>query len=101
VVKSTGLELTFTFVSNDSRCPSDVTCVWQGEAVVLFSVNGKDIVGYQAETRIPGLTPTPYYDNQPIELGDLKLRLLRLNPYPVEAHHPETKEYRALVVVDP
>jgi len=100
-VKGTNLELTFSFVSNDSRCPSDVTCIWQGEAVVLFSVNGKDVIGYQAETRIPGLTPTPYYDNQTVELGDLTLRLLRLSPYPVEAHHPEAKEYQALVVIEP
>lgn len=36
------LEITFEKVLGDSRCPSDVTCIHQGEATVLVQVTQKD-----------------------------------------------------------
>ena len=37
ILKSDNIEIKFLNVTNDSRCPSDVTCVWEGE--VKISVN--------------------------------------------------------------
>ena len=37
ILKSDNIEIKFLNVTNDSRCPSDVTCVWEGE--VKMSVN--------------------------------------------------------------
>src|SRR3972149_9754011 len=31
-IKSEELKITFLNVTSDSRCPSDVTCIWQGQA---------------------------------------------------------------------
>src|SRR5262249_58503750 len=31
-VEGTGLRILFRAVSDDSRCPADVTCVWEGDA---------------------------------------------------------------------
>jgi len=38
VFKAEKLEVTFVAVVSDSRCPSDVTCVWAGELVVRLAI---------------------------------------------------------------
>ena len=38
VIKDENLEVQFVGISSDSRCPSDVTCVWAGEVVVQLAV---------------------------------------------------------------
>jgi len=39
-VTGTTLRLRFLRVSTDSRCPGDVTCVWAGEAILVFIAEG-------------------------------------------------------------
>src|ERR1044072_8657255 len=42
VIRKTNLTLRFVTVPEDSRCPSDVTCVWAGNArVELLVTNGR------------------------------------------------------------
>ena len=36
--KTENLELQFTGIDEDSRCPNDVTCVWAGEVVVRLTL---------------------------------------------------------------
>ena len=38
-VQSGALRVTFTQVDGDSRCPADVTCVWEGDARVKIDVS--------------------------------------------------------------
>jgi hypothetical protein len=37
-VRGEGLVITFEAVEQDSRCPVDVTCVWEGDATVRVSI---------------------------------------------------------------
>lgn len=37
-VKGTDLEVRFVGVTEDSRCPTDVTCVWAGEVIVKLAM---------------------------------------------------------------
>ena len=39
VINSSGLEITFNRVLEDSRCPKGVECVWEGNGRVEISVN--------------------------------------------------------------
>lgn len=39
-IEGTPLELRFLGVPEDSRCPVDVTCVWEGDALVQLAVLG-------------------------------------------------------------
>ena len=43
VFKADKLEVTFVEAGTDSRCPTDVTCFWQGTVAVLLAIrsNGK------------------------------------------------------------
>ena len=39
MLKGTRLRIKFAAVENDSRCPSDVTCVWAGNAAVQLQLS--------------------------------------------------------------
>ena len=74
--------LSFEDVPEDSRCPSNVMCVWAGRARAIF-----DLAGSERDTTfvltIPGLTPTPYEQNEELPVQGLEFQLLELSPYPV------------------
>jgi len=38
------VQVQFTAVTSDSRCPSGAQCIWAGEAAVLFTVGGSEQV---------------------------------------------------------
>lgn len=80
--------LSFEEVSEDSRCPSGVLCIWAGVANTVFHIAGGD-----GETRfvltIPGLTSTPYEENDEVPVQGLVFKLLELRPYPV-FHYPDS-----------
>lgn len=75
-VGATVLRIAFLEVANDSRCPSNVMCVWAGDALVRIGVAF-------------GTGPTVPYDlhtnasPSSVDLGSYRITLLRLDPYPV------------------
>jgi hypothetical protein len=70
------LRLAFTGVTEDSRCPSDVVCVWAGNAAVEIGVSF-------------GMGPTIRYvlnttvDPKSVDVGGYRITLVALQPYPV------------------
>lgn len=68
-------EITVVSVIEDSRCPADVQCFWEGNAKVEVLVNDQTYI-LTLGTLLEG-------DQNPVDLGDgLFLRLLRVDPYP-------------------
>ncbi|MFC2021559.1 hypothetical protein ACFLU1_07285 [Chloroflexota bacterium] len=55
VIREEHFEITFLEVTEDSRCPKDVTCVWEGRATSLVR-----LVSYDKDLKVelsePGLT---------------------------------------------
>jgi hypothetical protein len=90
-VEGTGLAVTFESVSADSRCPADVTCVWEGDAVVLVTVR-------PAASTPSELHTSGRYASQ-VEAGDFRVRLVELKPVPRSGASPAPGEYRATLVV--
>src|SRR3972149_6747744 len=41
-IKSEDMKITFLNVTSDSRCPSDVTCIWQGQAGIELDVQKEE-----------------------------------------------------------
>ena len=78
----TNLQLTFSVVQQDSRCPSDVVCVTEGNAVITISTDTGGILRKDYDISIPGLVFTPYEFNDVVRIGDLAIKLVELNPYP-------------------
>lgn len=93
-VPGTVLHLTLTAVLEDSRCPVDVVCVWEGNAVVQ--------VGIAA-----GMGPTfPLQMNTTLEprsavWNGVRMSLLSLTPAPRSDTPTDPADYRATVRVEP
>ena len=48
-VKTAAMTVRFVAVTEDSRCPRDVTCVWQGEVKVLLEIQTSSKASSQVE----------------------------------------------------
>jgi len=83
--------ITFTQVREDSRCPTNVVCVWEGDAKIEVSVSRN---GTQAETAILSLGP----QNNEAQLGDLAVRFVGLAPAPVTPE-PAPRRYVAELLI--
>lgn len=70
------LEIRFAGVVEDSRCPSDVTCVWQGNGIVELTLS---TAGAPDETVFLG---TDFEPRAAVRHG-LRVRLVALAPHPV------------------
>src|SRR5687768_1908233 len=83
--------ITFTQVREDSRCPTNVVCVWEGDAKIEVSVSRN---GAPAETAILSLGP----QNNEAQLGDLAVRFVGLAPAPVTPD-PAPRRYVAELLI--
>lgn len=78
-------------VSTDSRCPSDVVCVWEGQATVNVNVT-IDKVDQGGII----LTERAGHDDLASRIvGSHVISLVTLEPYPVSTHPIPTEDYRA------
>lgn len=86
------LEIGFTGVASDSRCPKDVQCIWQGDAVAdLWVVTGD---GERTEIQL-------HTSEEPREtvIGGHVIRLQDLEPYPVSTSPIAPEDYLATITV--
>ena len=81
------MAITFNEVIGDSRCPQNVTCVWEGVASshVTITHQGRD---YSIVLNSPGLT------EQAKEAFINYTLIYSLNPYPREGEQISPKDYR-------
>ena len=91
-----GLWVGFLDFEEDSRCPSDVTCVDAGQATILMDVAHDD-------SRMLGSVRLTLRAGQPessaASFQGYIVRLIGLEPYPVSTKKTEVKDYVAMVVV--
>lgn len=76
------LEFAITSI-NDSRCPSDVQCVWQGKVDVTIRIEKPSV----------GTIELSSYNNSIDTLGDFSFELIDVAPYPVSTEAIELKDY--------
>jgi hypothetical protein len=82
--------LRFLAVSEDSRCPSQVQCVWAGDGAVVLEI--APAAGDAAEDT---LHTNPESGPRGIDLSGYDLTLLQLDPYPEIPGEIPPGEYRA------
>lgn len=75
---------------NDSRCPEDVVCVWQGVARAVFTVVSKR----QTEESLLVVTTL---DEGPMVFQDLEISLSEVTPYP-NTQMPESEKVVRLIL---
>lgn len=79
-------------VFNDSRCPTGLVCVWEGDAIAAFSITNNDTIKrfnlhsnkrFQNDTVIDGIT----------------INLLTIMPYPVKNGSIDPEAYSVEISV--
>ncbi|HWQ18798.1 MAG TPA: cupredoxin family copper-binding protein [Methanotrichaceae archaeon] len=94
-IENEGIEVKFINVTGDSRCPSDVACIWAGQATVLVDVikEGRDmgIFNLTSTTSSGGLAAKSF--------DGYSVRLDKIEPYPKSSQKIELSDYVATLVV--
>ena len=85
------LRITFTGVSGDSRCPVDVTCVWEGDAVAEIELRQPTSAMETRELHTASPRSTTY--------GSYQVELVRLDPVPRSTQTIPSASYRLVVRV--
>jgi hypothetical protein len=77
-------------VVDDSRCPSDVTCVWAGEVKVQLStrINAAEAVQHEITA------------GQQATVGALRLIVVKVQPEPISTRKISPEEYRVTLKVE-
>ena len=89
------LRVKFVGVEEDSRCPSDVTCIWAGNAKLLLEV----VSGKKCPEKLRLNTHGSAQGADEGKLGSLKVKLVKLDPYPRSNQRIAPGDYRATLVV--
>ena len=88
------LRITFVRVLEDSRCPIDVVCVWQGNAKVQLALTRLGQLGRRVSLNST-LNPTE------IRFKKFLVSFVDIQPAPVSNHRIERKAYRVILRVTP
>ena len=93
-VSGTPLRITFESVRDDSRCPTDVTCIWEGDATVVLKV------AVDAEENVREVhTNEGGERSRKVPAGDFVISLERLDPLPRSTQPIEASAYRVTLRV--
>jgi hypothetical protein len=84
VARDGTFEVRFVGVSEDSRCPTDVTCVWAGEVTLKVALTARS---EDAERDVK--------EGESTTFGGRELVVVRVRPQPVSTKKIAPDEYRA------
>ena len=95
ILESDNIKIKLLNVTEDSRCPSDVKCGWQGQAVAIVNIkkNDQDLGNFK-------LTSVGGQESLAIKkfIGE-QLKLVELSPYPTSTKTIQPSDYVATLVV--
>ena len=94
IVKGPKLRIKFDSVHDESRCPTGVQCVWEGNAGVVVELWNKKKALVQATLN----TNTSMKPNH-LEHKGYTIKLVGLSPYPKADQRIDPKDYEAVLLV--
>ncbi len=95
LVKPDGFTITFKEVTEDSRCPTDANCIWEGRAATRLIVENRE----HSHDIILETPNSQQMTGQSVNLFGRTIRLRLVAPYPTAEHCISPKEYRILLLV--
>jgi hypothetical protein len=93
IAKIEGLQITFEGVTEDSRCPTGVQCVWAGDAAATFTLQKPPAAALQRTLHTNGR-----FERQ-TDCEGFVVRLEDIKPYPKQGVTIAPDDYRAMLVV--
>lgn len=88
------LQVKFVAVSQDSRCPANVNCIWAGQADVVLNVKHNNCT-----SALTLSLPKNTQASDEGKVGGFRLRLVKLDPYPRTEQKISPNDYRASLIV--
>lgn len=86
----------FVSVPEDSRCPKGVNCIWAGNVRVLLHVTKAKSKPVKVELN---LNPRDFPDGEAGGYGDYKIKLVKVDPYPVADQQIKAGDYTATLSI--
>lgn len=86
-----GLRVTLNSVTSDSRCPTDVTCVWAGDATLQLTVSAPGVPARNGELHAAKL-------DESLSIGGFEIHLRELRPAPLSTRPIAPADYVAVLV---
>lgn len=90
-IAGSSVTITFDSVPEDSRCPSDVQCVWEGNATLHFTADSAGTPRH-VELRTAGV-------RQPVDVFGFRLELRDVRPVPTSDTALRQEQYVATLRV--
>jgi hypothetical protein len=87
------LRIKFVAINGDSRCPTDVVCVWAGDAIARIELSEPSGAVVPHDLHTLHLQPAVY--------GSFQVELVRLDPAPISTQPIQPQDYRLFVRVSP
>lgn len=98
VLQLEGKSIKFLEIISDSRCPTGVSCIWEGEAKLLFGLyESGELLEEKVITASAGASLTSLVDLFPT--ADFLISGLKLYPYPSIGEKIAPSEYKVNVEV--
>jgi hypothetical protein len=98
---STDLNLRFVDVTEDSRCPLDVQCIWAGQVSILVDLeiasSGESLGRF--EMTLLGNSDSRARNNDHLSIGGYLVELVNVTPYPSSTTVIEPSDYAAIMIV--
>ncbi len=94
-LESNAIKITFLNVTSDSRCPSDVTCIWQGEAKIFVNIikDNNDLGNFNLTSRAGA------QDLAIQSFDGHSIQLVTIDPYPSSKKQILPSDYTATFIV--
>ena len=94
LIENESLQIRFLNVTEDSRCPSGVQCIWEGQAtVVVQAIKGEIVRNVSLTIRGEGK------DGSDKEFDGYEIKLVNLAPYPEAGSGIAPSSYTATLIV--
>ncbi len=91
-IKKEGLKVSFSNVTEDSRCPTGVDCIWAGNGKVVLKLS-------KVRKRTAWMNLNTGVDPKQDDYRGYEIKLVSLNPYPKKDAKIKKRDYVATLVV--
>jgi len=94
-IESENLKIKFWNVTEDSRCPSDVVCVWVGQATVVVNI-------LKNEQNLGDFSLTSRLGNEDLAIKTFdgySIKLVKVDPYPKSTSKIKLSDYVITLLV--
>lgn len=100
-IKPDNVQVRFDTVISDSRCPTNVFCLWEGESQIKISLIKSRTAIIYGEIPIRGyVTITDTCCHKYIDINGYRITLMQLDPYPQHPIPNDYTKYRATLLVN-